>query len=108
MKELTDYDWPGNIRQLQHVIERAILVSNDGKIDHVQLPVQITPKPDMTNQYSSGDQNANEKAQLLDALRSSNFKVSGPQGAAAKLNLTPAVVYGLIKKYGISKSFEVD
>ncbi len=108
MKELTDYDWPGNIRQLQHVIERAILVSNDGKIDHVQLPVQITPKPDMTNQYSSGDQNANEKAQLLDALRSSNFKVSGPQGAAAKLNLTPAVVYGLIKKYGISKTFEVD
>ena len=47
MKELTDYDWPGNIRQLQHVIERAILVSNDGKIDHVQLPVQLTPKPDI-------------------------------------------------------------
>ncbi len=41
MKELTDYDWPGNIRQLQHVLERAILVSNDGKIDHIQLPVQI-------------------------------------------------------------------
>ena len=108
MKELTDYDWPGNIRQLQHVLERAILVSNDGKIDHIQLPVQITPKPDITNQHSSGDQNAYEKAQLLDALRSSHFKVSGPQGAAAKLNLTPAVVYGLIKKYGISKSFEVD
>ncbi len=107
MKELTDYDWPGNIRQLQHVLERAILVSNDGKIDHVQLPVQLTPKPASTIQNES-DNNAYEKAQLLDALRTSNYKVSGPQGAAAKLGLTPAIVYGLMKKYGISKSFEVD
>ena len=108
MKELIDYNWPGNIRQLQHVLERAVLVSVDGKIDHIQLPSEISPKPKTTFQPESEQDGSIEKAQLLETLRSSNFKVSGLNGAAAKLNLTPAVVYGLIKKYGISKSFDID
>ncbi len=108
MKELMDYSWPGNIRQLQHILERAVLVSIDGKIDHIQLPSEISLKPKTTFQLESDQDGIIEKAQLLETLRASNFKVSGLNGAAAKLNLTPAVVYGLIKKYGISKSFDID
>jgi len=106
MKELTDYNWPGNIRQLQHLLERAILVSNDGKIDHIQLPLQSAVQPDFQNATNSN--NVQERTEILNALKASNFKVSGENGAAEKLKLTPAMVYNLIRKHGISKSFEVD
>ena len=53
MKELMDYNWPGNIRQLQHILERAVLVSTDGKIDHIQLPSEISLKPKTTFQPES-------------------------------------------------------
>ncbi len=108
MKELMDYSWPGNIRQLQHILERAVLVSVEGKIDHIQLPALTFPKSELIIPNESDQEMAQEKTRLLNALKSSNFKVSGRSGAAAKLNLTPAIVYGLIKKYGISKSFEID
>ena len=108
MKELTDYNWPGNIRQLQHVLERAILVSNDGKIDHIQLPVQSTLKEEADFQNETNSNNVLERTEILNALKASNFKVSGENGAAEKLKLTPAMVYNLIRKHGISKSFEVD
>ncbi len=108
MSELIEYNWPGNIRQLQHILERAILISNDGQIEQVQLPVQITLNPESSFQIESDNNNAREKAQLMDALKASNFKVSGINGAAVKLNLSPAIVYGLIKKHGISKVFEAE
>ena len=108
MKELTDYNWPGNIRQLQHVLERAMLMSTDGKIIHIQLPAQIALKPETDFKNEPDNNNALEKAQLLEALKSCNFKVSGTNGTASKLKLSPAIVYGLIKKHGISKSFEVE
>ena len=106
MKELTDYNWPGNIRQLQHVLERAILVSNDGKIENIQLPLQSAVQPDFQN--ATNINNVQERTEILNALKASNFKVSGENGAAEKLKLTPAMVYNLIRKHGISKSFEVD
>ena len=106
MEQLVDYDWPGNIRQLQHVLERAVLMSVDGQIDTIQLPAQVDIKTEDHFQMDTANNNAFEKAQLLAALNYCNFKVSGLNGAAAKLNLSPAIVYGLIKKYGISKSFE--
>ena len=106
MKELTDYNWPGNIRQLQHVLERAILVSNDGKIENIHLPVQSAVQPDFQN--ARNNNNMEERTEILNALKASNFKVSGENGAAEKLKLTPAMVYNLIRKHGISKSFEVD
>ena len=106
MKELTDYNWPGNIRQLQHVLERAILISNDGKIENIQLPLQSAVQPDFQNATNSN--NMQERTEILNALKASNFKVSGENGAAEKLKLTPAMVYNLIRKHGISKSFEVD
>jgi transcriptional regulator with PAS, ATPase and Fis domain len=108
MQELVDYNWPGNIRQLQHVMERAVLLSTDGKIHNIQLPVLLELKHDITFQNDPDSNIALEKAQLLDALKSCNFKVSGINGTAAMLNLSPAIVYGLIKKYGISKNFVVD
>ncbi len=107
MNELMDYNWPGNIRQLQHVLERSVLISTEGKIDHIQLPAQTFPKPELMI-HDADQEMVQEKMRLLTALKSSNFKVSGVNGAAVKLNLTPAIVYGLIKKHGISKTFEVD
>jgi DNA-binding NtrC family response regulator len=107
MNELMDYNWPGNIRQLQHVLERSVLISTEGKIDHIQLPAQTFPKPELMI-HDADQEMVQEKMRLLTALKSSNFKVSGVNGAAVKLNITPAIVYGLIKKHGISKTFEVD
>jgi len=107
MKAITEYNWPGNIRQLQHVIERAILVSNNNKIQHIQLPAQTTINQESAFQIELEKNNAKEKEQLLDALKASDFKVSGANGAAGRLSLTPAVVYGLIKKYAITRSFKV-
>src|SRR6267378_2927986 len=102
------YPWPGNIRELQNVVERSVIVSSDDAFSvdaawlskdsrRVTLPKQ--PKPADT------DEDARRERQIIeDALARSRGRVSGPNGAAARLRVPPSTLEHRIKKLRIRKS----
>jgi len=102
------YPWPGNIRELQNVVERSVIVSSDDAFSvdaawlskdprRVTLPKQ--PKPADT------DEDARRERQIIeDALARSRGRVSGPDGAAARLRVPPSTLEHRIKKLRIRKN----
>jgi PAS domain S-box-containing protein len=102
------YPWPGNIRELQNVVERSVIVSSDDAFSvdaawlskdprRVALPKQ--PKPADT------DEDARRERQIIEeALAGSRGRVSGPNGAAARLRVPPSTLEHRIKKLRIRKS----
>ncbi|MBK0368306.1 sigma-54-dependent Fis family transcriptional regulator [Flavobacterium agrisoli] len=99
MADLYLYNWPGNIRELEHVIERSILMAENNIIKNVYLPSRYNSKENTI--FHSIHQI--EKNYILEILKSSNGKVFGPNGAAKILGLPPSTLYSKIKKLGISK-----
>ena len=100
------YSWPGNIRELQNVIERSVIVCETGAfaVDeswlsrHPVAPEQSTP-PDVLKRLP-----AQEKAIIEAALRESGGRVYGPSGAAAKLGVARSTLESKIKLLKISKN----
>jgi PAS domain S-box-containing protein len=102
------YPWPGNIRELQNVVERSVIVSSGGVFcvdaawlsrdsPRVSLPQQ--PEP------ADADQDASRERQIIeDALAGSRGRVSGPNGAAVRLRVPPSTLEHRIKKLRIRKN----
>jgi DNA-binding NtrC family response regulator len=102
MDKLVQYEWPGNVRQLQHLMERAVLLATTGTINELTIPeAKQTAAISSTTPLSVKE---NEKAYLLSILRQCQFKVAGKGGAAELLNLPPTTLFSKIKKLGITKS----
>jgi len=100
---LTAYDWPGNIRELQNIIERAVILCDTGtlQIDERWLAVQPgrVPAP-ATLSVSLTDR---ERESIETILADTKGRVSGPFGAAAKLGLPASTLESKIKALGIDK-----
>ncbi len=102
------YPWPGNIRELQNVVERSVIVSSDGvfSVDAAWLSkdarrVSLPQKPEPAD----AEEDASRERQIIeDALAGSRGRVSGPNGAAAKLGVPPSTLEHRIKKLRIRKS----
>ena len=97
------YDWPGNIRELQNVVERAVILSEEETffVDEAWL-TRVTPKsapsfPLVANLVE------HEKEMLEVALRESAGVVGGPTGAAAKLGIPRQTLESKIRKLGINR-----
>jgi formate hydrogenlyase transcriptional activator len=95
------YRWPGNIRELQNLIERAVILSNDGVLPN-PLPPSLQPKtvshfPQQTTLLES------ERTLILQALDKADWIVGGTAGAAAKLGLKRTTLISKMKKLGISR-----
>jgi len=101
---LQGYSWPGNIRELQNVIERFVIIceSDTFAIDESWLR-QGTPKPPPPAQSLAGDLAAHEREMIETALAASGGRVSGPSGAAAKLGLPGSTLDSKIRALGIDK-----
>jgi formate hydrogenlyase transcriptional activator len=99
LKLLAAHDWPGNIRELQNVVERAVIVS-DGE----ELMFDPTWLVGSTVAESAKTWAAQEKKRILEALASASGRVYGPGGAAHRLGLNPTTLYGKMRKHGISKT----
>ena len=98
---LRNYAWPGNIRELLHVIERAVLLS---KGNHLTIP----PMESEPGSSSSADERLltlreMEARHILKALRHCRGKVSGTNGAAALLGIKPTTLYSMMKRLGVEK-----
>jgi formate hydrogenlyase transcriptional activator len=103
MEALARYHWPGNIRELQNVMERAVILS---KGPTLTVPLhELKPDARLTTIERSGDlhQKLNEMArtQILRALEESNGVVGGPKGAAARLGMNRTTLQYRMQKLGI-------
>ncbi len=100
MSALSSYEWPGNIRELQNLIERAVILSNDGILPN-PLPASETPgvvvSPGITTLKDS------ERTLILHTLDSLGWVIGGPKGAATKLGLKRTTLIHKMKKLGISR-----
>jgi formate hydrogenlyase transcriptional activator len=102
MNALTRYPWPGNIRELQNVIERAVILS-PGK----ELKVPSTDlKPRLAENGSANDSltlEEMERRHILAVLDQTNWVFSGPSGAAARLGIKRPTLQFRMRKLGISR-----
>lgn len=102
--QLKQYDWPGNIRQLEHAIERNILLATGPQIDFFDLPVSF-PTDKKGKDSSLKTMVEMEKEHIMNALEACQGKVSGPGGAAEILGLPASTVYSKMKKLGIKMGY---
>jgi len=98
------YDWPGNIRELQNVVERAVILSEGETffVDEAWL-THMTPKPAATTAPLVADLVEHEREILEAALRESEGVVGGPTGAAVKLGIPRQTLESKIRKLGINR-----
>src|SRR5580704_9536266 len=114
MDALSRYHWPGNIRELQNVIERAVIISPGPalSIDVSDLKIPTTSHSDERANTASPQSNsvlrdvleATERQQIIKALKQSDWVVAGPNGAAARLGINRSTLQVRIRKLGISSS----
>jgi formate hydrogenlyase transcriptional activator len=99
-----NYDWPGNIRELQNVIERAVILC-DGEIFCVDASwlTPAAPKTAASSVPLIEDLTEREKVMIENALRQSGGLISGPTGAATKLGLPRQTLESRIRKLGIDR-----
>jgi formate hydrogenlyase transcriptional activator len=108
MREFTEYNWPGNIRELQNVIERAVIVSSDGVLRLPEPLVQATSASASEGRTSDDSTTVStldeaEREHILRALEATGWRINGPKGAAAMLKLHPSTLRFRMKKLGLTK-----
>jgi formate hydrogenlyase transcriptional activator len=105
MSALCSYQWPGNIRELQNLIERAVILSNDGVLPNPLPPgrnqsVTVASAAPTTPLTSLRD---SERSLILRTLEAVGWVIGGPKGAAKKLGLKRTTLIHKMNKLGISR-----
>jgi transcriptional regulator with GAF, ATPase, and Fis domain len=101
MSALTAYHWPGNIRELQNLIERAVILSDDGVLSNPLQALGTMSTPDSPPATTLKD---SERVLILRTLESVDWVVGGSKGAAAKLGLKRTTLIHRMQKLGICRS----
>jgi len=105
IRQMKEYPWPGNIRELEHLIERQVLLAEGSEITSIDLRSQ----PDITPQASPEaikTMEEMEKEHIIRALKASQGKVSGAGGAAAALGIAAQTLFAKMKKFGIKQTYQ--
>ena len=104
IRRLQEYDWPGNIRELQNVIERAVVLTQstvveaDAILIHPISPSRLSPTQAHAPTFADSERNA-----IVAALEAAHWRVSGTDGAAHRLGLKPTTLHAKMKKLGIHR-----
>ena len=98
MQTLMEHDWPGNIRELQNVIERAVILSEDGILRVPQFPARRKAE---SCRSSGNTLDEMERDYILEVLDDSNGMIGGPNGAARRLGLPRTTLISKMKRLGI-------
>ena len=99
---LTEYHWPGNIRELANVIERAAIVTNGSTIEldeQLSFPLKVTVQESEVRPTIK----EMERQLIQDALEESSWVIQGQKGAALRLDMPPSTLRERMKKYGIKR-----
>jgi transcriptional regulator with GAF, ATPase, and Fis domain len=110
---LQSYDWPGNIRELRNVIERAVILARGGPL-HFELPVtDSVPIPASSNPahenqpgpevFNETEMQSRVRENLSAALHQSGWKIRGSDGAAELLGVKPTTLLARMKKMGLKR-----
>ncbi|MBV8253327.1 MAG: sigma 54-interacting transcriptional regulator [Chitinophaga sp.] len=109
LEKLMNYSWPGNIRELEHLIERTVLLSTTNTITMINLP---TKNKILYGQQETAVQVRSladvEREHILKMVQLSNGRISGPNGAAAKLQLPSTTLISKMQKLDIRKEHYID
>ncbi|MEE9356269.1 MAG: sigma-54-dependent Fis family transcriptional regulator [Methylococcaceae bacterium] len=100
---LQNYHWPGNIRELQHLIERAVILSQGPELnfgDWLQPGIGTIQNQDLAPPLTLEE---NERSHILKALENVNWQVSGKNGAAEMLDIKPTTLQSRMIKLGINR-----
>jgi formate hydrogenlyase transcriptional activator len=101
MDALCNWHWPGNIREMENFIERAVILSQGPALE---VPVKELKEPTRHNaDESEGTLQSTERDYILRILKETKGLISGPNGAAAKLGLKRTTLQGKMRKLGISR-----
>jgi len=105
---LRSYDWPGNIRELQNIIERSVILSSGGEfsVDESWLSKETFPpafRIEASIDSKNGIEPRSEREIIEAALLDTRGRIWGPSGAAAKLGIPPSTLDHRIKALGINK-----
>jgi transcriptional regulator with GAF, ATPase, and Fis domain len=105
LERLTAYAWPGNIRELQNVIERSVIVcdSENFTVDASWLSKRLEEEEPSSLKVPFRLAPSEERKAIEDALADARGRISGPTGAAAKLGIPPSTLDSKIKALGINK-----
>ena len=109
LDQLGSYDWPGNVRELQNTVERAIILWREGPLTF-DLPASPAAKILANSQTSRNaalltrdELKRQEREAIINALKQTNGKVSGPGGAAELLGMKPSTLASRISSLGINR-----
>src|SRR6266403_1084599 len=107
MAAFQSYSWPGNIRELQNLVERAVILSRDGVLPnplHKKQTEPMIPSPHRTQTFhSSMTLEDSDRALIVEALEQAGWIVGGTRGAAAKLGLKRTTLLAKMRRLGISR-----
>jgi len=105
------HSWPGNIRELQNLVERAVILSRDGVLPNPlqkRQPSAIILSSSPQSSLSSMTWEDSDRALVVDTLEQTGWIVGGPRGAAAKLGLKRTTLLAKMRRLGISRPIPQD
>ena len=107
LNELARYDWPGNIRELESTIQRALISSGGDDVLRLRAPLGRSRRMNSDAEDSpyvvKADLASVERSHIIEVLNQAEWKIAGPDGAAERLGLPPSTLRSKMNKLGISR-----
>ncbi len=100
MRALTSYRWPGNIRELENVIERAVILTQGATLELGGWLTETGPTPEEADVQTLDEA---QRRHITQGLEATNWQVSGERGAAKLLGIKPTTLEARMKKLGIQR-----
>ncbi len=103
MDTLSRYHWPGNIRELENLIERAVILSQGSVLTLPLTDLKVTPRVKSAASQPKATLEGVERDHILQVLRETKWVIGGPAGAAARLDMKRTTLISKMKKLKISR-----
>jgi len=105
MEALTRYDWPGNIRELQNVLERSVILTHGNTLQIAMSDLGQTSRSSVPSPSGSKVSQATERQAIIKALEDAKSQVGGPDGAAARLGMKRTTLQSRMRKLSIAREY---
>jgi len=99
MAALTGYHWPGNIRELQNLVERGVILTKGSSLEIPLTELKQASRNNLTSAANTLE--AVERDHILRVLGEANWVIGGPSGAAARLGMNRTTLNHRMRKLGI-------